>query len=157
MEFRVVILFAAATAAGAWYAVSAFELVQEYGNFIFGEEEQCKGYRGYYCSFWNSLTRWTVIRARDLAFEVVVAQFLTAVFGVRFYCVQAIPGAILVFGTPILGLIVLFISIFGVIGLFKDPSFLIIGIFTVGIGICAAASAAAGYWINVRIEDYLDA
>jgi hypothetical protein len=157
MEFRVVILFAAATAAGAWYAVTALELVQEYGNFIFGEEERCHGYRGYYCSFWNSITRWTVIRARDLALEVVAAQFLTAVFGARFIFIHAIPGAILVFGAPLLGLAVLFITIFGIFGLFKDPSFLIIGIFTVVIAACAAASAAAGYWINVRIEDYLDA
>jgi hypothetical protein len=140
MDFRVIILFAAAAAAGVWYAAVAWDLVAEYGNFIHGEEGLCRGPDDPDCFLRYALERKAVVRAVYLAIELVIAQALAIILSYPFKLFAAAPGALLAFGAPLLGLVVMCLTIVGLLGFARDASFTIIAIFTLSIAICAYVS-----------------
>jgi hypothetical protein len=140
MDFRVIILFAAAAAAGVWYAMTAWDLVAEYGNFIHGEEDLCRGPSDSDCYFRNALERKAVIRALYLAVELVIAQAAAVILSYPFKLFAAALGALLVFGVPLLGLGVMCITIVGLLGFAMDASYTIIALFTISIAFCAYVS-----------------
>lgn len=138
-----IVFFAAAAAAGAWYAVTAWDLVAEYGNFIFsdyGEEGLCRGLGDRDCYLRYAFERKAVVRALYLAIELVIAQALAIILSYPFKLFAAAPGALLVFGVPVLGLGVMCITIVGLLGFAMDASYTIIALFTISIAICAYVS-----------------